>query len=171
MKPQNIKPISTLPEQSAPANFQLDCFRLEKSIAKPKAELWHWLNKMETFSEGQTYPYCVEFLSSAPGEKPSFTPGTLTNHYGPLLNVAGIIGDMRPNNYRDLQYFYGSYVFFFGLVRPKRLQFWLKDTDNEDSTQLVVQLDVWLKPWFARIWNLGQSFFWKRFMRWAEKSA
>ena len=100
--------------------------------------VWNWLNTMKTFSSGQVPPYRVEFVNPNRQADPSFKEGVYTNHHGPLLSACGVIGEMRKNEYRDLQYFYGSYMISFRLIRPTRLQFWLEAKGSQTQIKMVL---------------------------------
>jgi hypothetical protein len=116
--------------------------------------VFHKLQQRETFVDGQIPPYKVEFdskLQSGP-----FEEGELNIHHGPLLSVHGIIGKIS-DNYRDLRYFYGSYILSFRLIRPIRLEFF----KEENGIRLKVTCLV--KPWFVGIWQLLNNIFWKFF--------
>lgn len=118
--------------------------------------VWNNLNKRETFCKGQPFPYKVEFESGL--DTGEFKSGELNIHHGPLLSVHGEIGEIS-NNYRDLSYFYGSYVLSFRLVRPVRLEFF------REGVSLRVRLTSYVKPWFKTLWEKGNSFFWNFFDR------
>jgi hypothetical protein len=68
------------------------------------------LQKRETFVKGQILPYKVEFDSEL--QSGTFKEGELKFLHGPLLSVHGIIGEIS-HSYRDLKYFYGSYILSF----------------------------------------------------------
>ena len=145
--------------QPKPTFMCLHTFKKQWIIQHKIEKTWKILNKMETFTKGQVFPYRVEFISENGPAK--FNTGVWTNHHGPFLNVCGQIGTMKPNEYRDLNYSYGSYVLSFRLIRPVRLQFFFKENDNK--TLLTVQLDTYIAPWFKVIWNLSQHIFWYGF--------
>lgn len=144
--------------------FQSDCpqefkeYVFEKSFAlsKEKCEqVWDKLQRRETFVDGQIFPYQVNF--DAAEQKGPFLKGELNIHHGPLLSVHGIIGDVR-DDYRDLQYFYGSYVLSFRLVRPVRLEFF-----RDNDYVIKMRITSYIKPWFLPLWNMGNEVFWKFF--------
>ena len=58
-------------------------------IAAPWSRVWEWLETPETFSEGQVWPYRVDFLASEPGAPVGFHEGGLNIHHGPLLSLPG----------------------------------------------------------------------------------
>jgi len=151
----------------APPGFTPHAYRRSFVTPFPADRVWAWLNDPATFTEGQVWPFRVEFVDGG------FEPGVLNVHHGPLLNVAGAIGEVRnprPGGvgYRDLKYFYGSYAISPRLVRPTRLQFWAEETASA-GTLVTLQLDslVW-RP-FVRLWDISQGIFWARFPAWMKK--
>lgn len=151
--------------QGAPNNFVSHVHRKTFVAPYPTGEVWTWLNDPATFTEGQVWPYRVEFVDGG------FEPGVLNVHHGPLLNFAGVIGEVRPPTpdaagYRDLPYFYGSYAISPRLIRPTRLQFWVEKTAG--GTAVTLQVDSLVRPWFGWYWTLAQSIFWARFPQWMD---
>jgi hypothetical protein len=120
------------------------------------------LNDPATFTEGQVWPFRVEFIDGG------FEPGVLNAHHGPFLNLAGVIGEVlgfeRGIAYRELKYFYGSYAISPRLVRPTRLQFWAEESAG--GTLVTLQVDSLVRRPFRRAWDLWQQIFWSRFPRW-----
>lgn len=155
--------------QPCPPNFQEHVHSFSFTIPAPAASVWSWLNDTKTFTDTQVWPYKVEFYSPDP-EKISdgFNEGVLTNHTGPFVNFAGQLVSID-ENYRDLQYYYGSFAISFGWIRPFRLQFWTKQ-ESEEQTQLSCSIGVYVKPYISSIWSSAQKMFWKRFQKWAIKS-
>ncbi|CAA9409543.1 MAG: hypothetical protein AVDCRST_MAG78-303 [uncultured Rubrobacteraceae bacterium] len=153
----------------APSGFVPHAYR--RSFVAPSGveQVWGWLNDPATFTEGQVWPFRVEFVDGG------FEPGVLNVHHGPFLNVAGVIGEVRDPvpgvpAYRDLKYFYGSYAISPRLVRPTRLQFWVEETDLEDGSTLVtLQLDSLVRRPFVPLWKHSQRIFWSRFPAWMRK--
>lgn len=152
----------------APAGFVRHSYR--KSFETPYAveRVWGWLNDPATFTEGQVWPFRVEFVDGG------FEPGVLNVHHGPFINFAGVIGEMRsPDDgrvaYRDLKYFYGSYALSPRLARPTRLQFWVEPGARAE-TRVTLRLDALVRGPFAGVWELSQRAFWSRFPRWMERS-
>ena len=120
----------------APSGFVSHAYRSSFVVPVGVERVWEWLNDPATFTEGQVWPFRVEFVDGG------FEPGVLNVHHGPFLNVAGVIGEVRDPRpgipaYRDLKYFYGSYALSPRLVRPTRLQFWAEATDVEGTNTLV----------------------------------
>ncbi len=141
--------------QHLPVGFVVHVF--ERSFEAGQEEialLWTKLNRRETFTRGQLFPYRVEF--DAPSQTGEFSPGELNIHHGPLLSAHGTIGEMTPK-LRGLDYGYGSYVLSFRLVRPQRLEF------TREEGKLRVRLTVQAKRWFVPLWTLGNRIFWSAF--------
>ena len=81
-------------------------------------------------------------------------PGVLNVHHGPLINFAGVIGEVRDPRpgvpaYRDLKYLYGSYAISPRFARPTRLQFWAEEADGH--TCVTLQLDALVRRPFVRL--------------------
>ena len=151
----------------APPGFVLHVYRKSFTTTHQITRVWAWLNDPATFTEGQVWPYRVEFVDGG------FEPGVLNVHHGPLINFAGAIGEVREPGegviaYRDLKYFYGSYAISPRLARPTRLQFWAEE--SESGTLVTVQLDSLVRRPFVRLWDLSQRMFWSRFPGWMGSS-
>ena len=161
----------------APEGFVTHVYRKTFTVPHPRGRVWAWLNDPATFVEGQVWPFRVEFVDGG------FEPGVLNVHHGPLMNFAGVIGEVRDPEpgvtaYRDLKYLYGSYALSPRLARPTRLQFWAGSVgvgvagDAADSsgagggTTVTLQLDSLVRGGFVRMWDLAQRVFWSRFPRW-----
>lgn len=147
----------------APGGFVPHAYRRTFQVPYNERRVWDWLNDPATFTEGQVWPFKVEFVDGG------FEPGVLNVHHGPLLNFAGAIGEVREPGessagYRDLKYFYGSYALSPRLVRPTRLQFWVEGA--QDSTLLTLQVDSLVRRRFTWLWSLSQRLFWRRFPGW-----
>ncbi len=154
--------------QAAPDGFHLHQYQHCWDVPHSYQAVWDWLNRPETFTESQLPPYRVEFVSQRPEVPAGFYEGGLNIHHGPFLVVAGTLTEMRPPEYRDLQYFYGSFVLSLRLVRPTRLQFWVEPIDSR-STRVRVQLDALVRGWFVPIWDLGNRGFWWSFGYWLKR--
>lgn len=137
----------------APAHFVPHHFEHSFEVQASVDVVWDWLNQTETFTRGQPPGYRVEFI----GDR--FEPGVCTVHHGPLLNFAGVIGEMEAPRYRDLKYFYGSYALSLRLIRPTRLQLWLEPLVN-GGTQVRLRVDSHVRSWMAGLWTLAQRMFW-----------
>ena len=151
----------------APSGFVPHAY--QRSFVAPfgTEQVWEWLNDPATFTEGQVWPFRVEFVDGG------FKPGVLNVHHGPFLNVAGVIGEVRDPRpevpaYRDLKYFYGSYAISPRLARPTRLQFWAEEGGG--GTVVTLRLDALVRRPFVRAWDLGQRAFWSRFPRWMDSA-
>lgn len=144
-------------QSDCPEKFIPHVFEKEFSFGSGNIEkVWINLNKRETFCKGQLFPYRVEFETGQ--DTGNFKTGELNIHHGPLLSVHGEIGEIT-NSYRDLRYFYGSYVLSFRLVRPVRLEF------MREGSRLKVRLTSFVRPWFKFFWEKGNAFFWNFFDR------
>ncbi len=142
-------------QSAAPKNMKEHIFEMSWSFSPDKCLIaWNKLQQRETFVKGQIPPYKVEFETNE--QSGPFKTGELNIHHGPFLSVHGTIGDIS-ENYRDLQYFYGSYVLSFRLIRPTRLEFF-----RHDNT-IKVKLTSYVTPWMKPIWNAGLKFFWGTF--------
>lgn len=139
-------------------------------VPSSKDIVWKWLNTPETFTKGQIPPFKVEFYSPDPKTIPNgFHEGVLNAHHGPLMNFSGVLGEIKEMEYRDLQYFYGSYAISMRWIRPYRLEFWLKEID-QNNTEIKCRLSSYTAKWISSIWTKSQSLFWASFRSWAKKS-
>lgn len=153
--------------QPQPPGFKDHQFTFKVDIPNSATDVWTWLNDPSTFVDGQVWPFKVEFYSPDPNTIPNgFHEGVLTNHTGPFVNFAGRITAVE-SNYRDLQYFYGSYAFVFAWFRPYRLEFWTEE--YEGGTYLTCTLSTYVKPGLYNLWGSTQRLFWSRFKRWSRK--
>jgi hypothetical protein len=118
------------------------------------SSVWKKLQRRETFTKGQLFPYRVEFAASS--QEGEFLPGELNIHHGPFLGVHGAVGEVT-DSYRSLEYFYGSYVMSFRLVRPVRLEFF------REGSELKLKLQVYVRPWFRPVWRLCNFILWSGF--------
>ena len=133
-------------EQSCPQGFVDDVYERDFHYSMEKiSSVWKKLQRRETFTKGQLFPYRVEFAASS--QEGEFLPGELNIHHGPFLGVHGAVGEVT-ESYRSLEYFYGSYVMSFRLVRPVRLEFF------REGSGLKLKLKVYVRPWFRPIWRL-----------------
>lgn len=151
-----------------PPGFVADVYTHQWSIPRPRAAVWAWLCDPATFVDGQVWPYQVEFLDDADGPG-GFRPGVYNAHTGPFMCFAGVLGEIRDGEYRDLQYSYGSYAVSHRFARPTRLQFWADD-DDRGGTLLRLQVDAYVHRRGQKTWARVMKLFWPRFGRWAEKA-
>ena len=153
----------------APPGFVEHAYERSFVAPFPVGLVWSWLNDPATFTEGQVWPYRVEFVRGG------FEPGVLNVHHGPFLNAAGVIGEVRAPapgvpGYRDLKYFYGSYALSPRLVRPIRLRFWAEEASARTTgTRVSLELDALVRRPFVPAWELSQRVFWSRFPAWMGK--
>jgi hypothetical protein len=151
-----------------PRGFQEHSYLKSFGMPHPISRVWAWLNDPATFTEGQVWPYRVEFVDGG------FEPGVLNVHHGPLVLFAGAIGEVRSPEqgngvgFRDLRYFYGSYAISPRLARPTRLRFWAEERNG--ITFVSIRLDSFVREGFAGPWTCAQRIFWSRFPRWMGSS-
>jgi len=142
-------------ELSCPEGFVVHVYEREFHYSMDKiSSVWTKLQRRETFTKGQLFPYRVEFAASS--QEGEFLPGELNIHHGPFLSVHGAVGEVT-ESYRSLEYFYGSYVVSFRLVRPVRLEFFREGSD------LKLKLKVYVRPWFRPVWRLCNFILWSGF--------
>lgn len=154
-----------LQSQLTPPNFVKHTYQQEWDVNCDEQKMWAWLNSVSTFRDNQALPYVVEFLDPESPQDPQFRVGVDTNHYGPFLNAAGVITQMDTLKYRDLQYYYGSFVFSFRLVRPVRLEFFY-DSSNK---KLKMVMTNYVRSFFVSLWQTLLGWFWPRFGKWMNK--
>jgi len=152
-----------LPLHAIAKGFVAHQYRFSVDVPGTQQQIWDWLNDTATFTKGQIWPYRVEFVSPDPDHIPeAFAEGVLNVHHGPWLNFAGVLTEIRPNEYRDLQYFYGSYALTQRWIRPNRLQFWLSPL-AKGGTTITCQVDSYVKPFISGAWTTAQRLFWSQF--------
>lgn len=140
---------------TVPAGFVLDEYQREFLFPDgAMAQIWDRLQRRETFTNSQIFPYRVEFAAAS--QEGEFSPGELNIHHGPFLSVHGSIGEVT-SSYRGLDYFYGSYVLSFRLVRLVKLEF------IRDGNTLRLKLRSYVRPWFRPIWHFGNFLLWTSF--------
>ncbi len=142
-------------QSNTPPQFKDHVFLMSWSFKNADSlAIWDKLQRRETFIKGQVPPYKVEFDS--PQSEGPFEKGELNIHHGPLLSLHGAVGEIT-NDYRDLLYFYGSYVISFRLIRPTRLEFFRKENT------ITVKISSYVHPLIEPVWSLGLWIFWKTF--------
>ena len=141
-------------QKTPPNGFVLDEYVRSFDFGDHIASKWKRLQLRETFVNGQIFPYRVEF--AGPSQKGEFFPGELNIHHGPFLSVHGAIGEIN-SSYRDLNYFYGSYVLSFRLVRPVRLEFY------RDGNTIKLKMSAFVRPWLRPAWRMVNYFLWLGF--------
>ncbi len=154
--------------QPQPEGF-IECnYTFKFEIAATSKAVWNWLNNPKTFTDTQVWPYKVEFYSPDPENIPNgFYEEVYNIHYGPFINFAGKLTEIKAD-YRDLQYFYGSYALSVRWIRPYRLEFWTEEANGK--TMITCKIGYWVKPWIEFIWMKLQKLFWLTFPRFARKS-
>ncbi len=154
--------------QGAPPGFVLQTTEREYQVAAPAAVIWEWLEDPATFRDGQIWPYRVEFTPEHPGASAGFVEGGLNIHHGPLLSAAGRLRQIREadgEHYRELVYFYGSYVGSVRWVRPSRLEFWVRD-EGEGTARVRMRFQSYVRTPWVGVWGWALERFWNRFGRW-----
>ena len=63
------------PPHPLPPGFVEHVFESRFTIDAARERVWAWLEDPATFTEGQVWPYRVEFLAPAPGEPAGFHVG------------------------------------------------------------------------------------------------
>jgi hypothetical protein len=154
---------------SPPPGFVSNTYDHVWQIGRSRTAVWDWLCDPATFVDGQIPPFRVEFLQNAAGQT-GFSEGVFNAHVGPFMSFSGVLGQIEPERYRDLQYFYGSYALSHALFRPTRLQFWLDDGPDPDTTVLRLQVDAYVRRSAVRFWSRAMGLFWKRFGSWCERA-
>ena len=166
--PAGIEQKPSVPN-AAPPGFAVHVYEREFSVAAAGDRVWAWLESPATFVDGQIWPFRVEFVSADPAQEPGFHVGGLNVHHGPLMSLAGQLTEIRAGEYRDLQYFYGSYVLSLRLIRPTRLEFWL-EPEGESGTRVRLRVTSFVRQGIAGLWTRAQRLFWARFPRWMARS-
>lgn len=161
-----------------PPGWAVHVFERRWAVDAPRWAVWAWLNDPKTFTQ-QIWPFRVEFLPGSGVDGGSgFAPGVLNAHHGPFLNASGVIaevdlGDDGDGRYRDLRYFYGSFVIGMRFVRPVRLEFWVEDEleDGGDGAAVRVRIESYVARWFAGPWSVINRLFWLSFPGWMRPGA
>ena len=166
-------PVASAPAapQAVAPGFAPHAFSLSFGVSAPRERVWAWLEDPATFVDGQVWPYRVEF-TSGDERPPGFHVGGLNIHHGPFLHLPAVLCEIEEGCFRDLRYFYGSFVLSPRLVRPTRLRFWVEDESGEagGGTLVRLRLDSFVRAGFTRSWSWGQRLFWSRFPRWLARS-
>ena len=165
------RPMQRLPHP-APAPFVPHVVERDFHLAVPWTAAWQWLETPETFTQGQIWPFRVEFLSADPDTPAGFYEGGFNIHHGPLLSLPGRLTEIREetaNAYRRLDYLYGAYAISLRLVRPTCLEFWVESSENS-AARVRLRLASHVHRRFEGLWNRSQDIFWDRFPRWMAQS-
>jgi hypothetical protein len=154
---------------SPPPGFVRHVYEHSWEINRPRSAVWAWLCDPSTFVDGQIPPFRVEFLTNPAGQT-GFAEGVYNAHVGPFMSFSGVLGMIEPERYRDLQYFYGSYAVSHALFRPTRLQFWVTDGAEPDTTVLELRVDADVRRRAQKLWTQAMALFWGRFGSWCERA-
>ncbi len=144
--------------QFLPPRFLCTVFEWDFTVPASRERVFDWFNDPKTFTSGNPFPYRVEFVGAPENPSPGFVSGVQTAHHGPLLLFAGEIGEVRRPEYRDLPYYYGSYVISLRLVRPVRLEFFFS-SQSKDVTLVKLKMTSYVRPFFLPFWNFAQRVF------------
>ncbi|MCX2744035.1 hypothetical protein OO013_09175 [Mangrovivirga sp. M17] len=143
-------------EHSLTKDFILNC---------SSESVWDSLIRKDTFTLHQIWPYRVEFMNDGTCEMSS---GEENIHHGPFMSFVGVMGTVERGCYRDLKYYYGSYFLSFRLIRPYRLQIWVKELEDR-RTAVTVRIDSYVKPYLYNAWTFMQNIFWSGFGKWIDR--
>jgi len=162
---------------AAPKQFHRDEFNLHFMLNARIESVAQYLNRTQTFTQGQMPPYKVEFLDpSSHLETARFEVGILTNHFGPFLSLPGKITQIEGHRYRELLYSYGAYAISNRLFRPEKLQFWFDPTEASNQTKVHLRLTTSCRYGWKWLWRVGMWSFWPSFVfglklwsRWQQK--
>ena len=147
---------------TCPTGYAESVVKVQGKTTTPLEQVWVWLSRKDTFAKGQIPPYRVEFFGNH--DDPFFHEGSLNNHHGPFLHLPACVTVMKPNEYREMQYLYGGFVISYRLIRPTALRMWVENEEN--STNVTVELHAQVRPWIKGIWEWANRLFWKNwFMR------
>lgn len=147
-----------------PRGFVHSIYRHEWLLGRPRAEVWQWLADPATLVDSQTAPYRSELVETGVGTG-EHAEGAYQGQSGPMMSLSGVLAAVEPDRYRDVQYFFGSYVGSRALFRPTRLQFWLDDGPGSLGTVLRVRLDAHVRRRAQGAWERIMESFWTRFGR------
>jgi hypothetical protein len=148
--------------QHVPDGFEKHHFERVFRIPRPRADVWRLMTDPKTFTSGQLFPYRVEFVDAIGSKSAGFNSGTQTLHHGPLINFAGVIGEVRDQEYRDLQYYYGSYILSLRLIRPTRLEFHFA-APTPSTTLMTLRVSSLIRRPLGPVWSAIQAAFWSQF--------
>lgn len=157
-----MRMLTKLAPQFLAKNFEIDVFEKELYINKPRETVFRFFCSTTTFVKFQLPPYRAEFTSPHPDKTNIFETGVQTLHHGPLMCFAGIIGEIKLPQYRDLQYYYGSYVISLRLVRPLRFEMWFEEV-NTHRTLIKFKINWQVRKGFKSVWKLLQNIFFFQF--------
>ena len=157
-----------------PRGFESHVFERRFEIDRPFEAVWAWLMRPETFTEGQPWPWRVEFLDTPMPDGSvarGFDVGTRNAHHGPFMNFCGRISRVESgadSAVRDLEYGYGAYALGFRLIRPTLLRISASRVDD-GRTEVVVRIESAVRSWMAGPWTVAQRCFWPSFGWWMRR--
>ncbi len=158
----------SLPSAPCPPRFREHVFEYACTINRSMTSTWQWLLRPETFTQGQLWPWRVEFLET-PQEDGStacgFDIGTLNAHHGPLMNFCGVITRIEEGDQiceRDLEYGYGAYAIGFRFIRPRLLTIRVSKLDDA-KCEVVIRVTSHVRHGWSRLWTMMQRCFWPMF--------
>jgi len=160
-KSDDIRCENTVAVQAAPKGFVRHTNEYVFVVDRPLDKVWDWLNNPKTFTDSQIFPWRVEFVSPDENIPAGFHEGVLCVHHGPMMMFSGVLTEIRDKEYRDLQYFYGSYVGSLRWIRPTRLQFWVREVPG--GTEVKARLDSFVIPALYKFWTWAQNLVWRQF--------
>ncbi len=157
-----------------PRGFESHVFERRFEIDRSFEAVWTWLMRPETFTEGQFWPWRVEFLDTPMPDGSvarGFDVGTRNAHHGPFMNFCGRISRVESgadSAVRDLEYGYGAYALCFRLIRPTLLRISASRVDD-GRTEVVVRIESAVRSWMAGPWTVAQRCFWPSFGWWMRR--
>lgn len=160
--------MNTIPAQSCPSNFVTHRVQKTYVVDRPLAATWWWLMQPETFTNGQPWPWRVEFIDTTLPDgtvASGFDVGTLNAHHGPLMNFCGVIAEVNEGESecsRRLDYSYGAYAIGFRFIRPTALTIICR-AEGDSKTIVEVSIDSFVRSWLGGFWTFAQNLFWPAF--------
>lgn len=159
---------SSQTQANCPPKFVPHVHEKQYEIDRSLSATWWWLMQPETFTDGQPWPFRVEFIDTTLPDGTiarGFDVGTLNAHHGPFMNFCGVIAEVNESETecsRRLDYTYGAYALGFRLIRPTALTIKCV-AESESKTRVTVRIDSFVRPWMAGLWTFAQGIFWRGF--------
>ena len=144
-----------------PKNFKVQTFEQQIPLSYSDEKVFQMMIRKRTFTQGGIPGFSwVEFT----GAGPEMTEGEDCVHHGFLLNLPGKLTKIIKPLYREMQYYYGAYIFGMYLVRPLKLEVFVERmSDNKSVLRLCLTSQV--RVGFNWFWLLFQSAFFLQ-MKW-----